>query len=122
MEFVCVYYSFFYCFNFDFKPLITKFPFWCYNARNLLEILFNGLYKDCLNIIVHTILCGDDNFYNHNFLSTVLVEADNDEYNYIYIHNYTYHIASNYCQFAINVWSRLVAGGNRIITKLNAGS
>ena len=33
-----------------------------------------------------------------------------------------YHIASNYGQFHINAWPRLVAGGNSIITKINVGS
>ena len=33
-----------------------------------------------------------------------------------------YRIASNYGRSRINAWSHLVAGGNSIITKINAGS
>ena len=33
-----------------------------------------------------------------------------------------YCIASNYGQSHINAWLHLVAGGNSIITKINAGS
>ena len=40
---------------------------------------------------------------------------------YIQQQTQTYRIASNYGRSRINAWSRLVAGGNSVITKINAG-
>ena len=68
---------------------------------------YDGLYCCVVNNIAGQVI---------SMYARLLVQGKS----YVFICNYC--IASNYGRSCINTWSHLVAGGNSIITKINAGS